>query len=218
MHLWGLSKVFFSVSNEKVDGGEAVQKKWQEEDLDSEVENVDGVAELRKRTGSKTSSYENNSNVMWCMIQQWIKLLFLLHTFWLFVTVCSIAEYLLYCVLKKGALLMSASNKINYHFHFLKLLLFLNCFFSFVCSKDTGTLALSWKIWPPKMGCRGHFDPQAEFFSWNTGLYMCMHHWIKANNRPWSGVFNDIYPSIFVCKNIMKFNCIELRTNQAQIR
>ena len=25
---------------------------------------VDGVAELRKRTGSKTSSYENNSNVM----------------------------------------------------------------------------------------------------------------------------------------------------------
>ena len=34
---------FFSVSNEKVDGGEAVQKKWQEEDLDSEVENVDGV-------------------------------------------------------------------------------------------------------------------------------------------------------------------------------
>ena len=114
---------FFSVSNEKVDGGEAVQKKWQEEDLDGEVENVDGVAELRKRTGSKTSSYENNSNVMWCMIQQWIKLLFLLHTFWLFVTVCSIAEYLLYCVLKKGALLMSASNKINYHFHFLKLLL-----------------------------------------------------------------------------------------------
>ena len=101
MHLWGLSKVFFSVSNEKVDGGEAVQKKWQEEDLDGEVENVDGVAELRKRTGSKTSSYENNSNVVWCMIQQWIKLLFLLHTFWLFVTVCSIAEYLLYCVLKK---------------------------------------------------------------------------------------------------------------------
>ena len=28
------------------------------------MENVDGVAELRKRTGSKTSSYENNSNVM----------------------------------------------------------------------------------------------------------------------------------------------------------
>ena len=44
MHLWGLSKVFFSVSNENlVDGGEAVQKKWQEEDLDGEVENVDGV-------------------------------------------------------------------------------------------------------------------------------------------------------------------------------
>ena len=43
MHLRGLSKVFFSVSNEKVDGGEAVQKKWQEEDLDGEVENVDVV-------------------------------------------------------------------------------------------------------------------------------------------------------------------------------
>ena len=43
MHLRGLSKVFFSVSNEKVDGGEAVQKKWQEEDLDGEVENVEGV-------------------------------------------------------------------------------------------------------------------------------------------------------------------------------
>ena len=39
MHLRGLSKVFFSVSNEKVDGGEAVQKKWKEEDLDGEVEN-----------------------------------------------------------------------------------------------------------------------------------------------------------------------------------
>ena len=115
MHLRGLSKVFFSVSNEKVDGGEAVQKKWQEEDLDGEVENVDGVAELRKRTGSKTSSYENNSNVMWCMIQQWIKLLFLLHTFWLFVTVCSIAEYLLYCVLKKECSL-SASNKLSFSF------------------------------------------------------------------------------------------------------
>ena len=67
MHLRGLSKVFFSVSNEKVDGGEAVQKKWKAEDLDGEVENVDGAAELRKRTGSKTSSNENNSNVMWCM-------------------------------------------------------------------------------------------------------------------------------------------------------
>ena len=62
------------------------------------------------------------------------------------------------------------------------------------------------------MGCRGHFDPQAEFSGWNTGLYMCMHHWIKANNGPWSGVFNDIYQSIFVCKNIQKFNCIELQT------
>ena len=32
-------KSFFSVSNEKVDGGEAVQKKRKEADLDGEVEN-----------------------------------------------------------------------------------------------------------------------------------------------------------------------------------
>ena len=32
-------KTFFSESNEKVDGGEAVQKKRKEVDLDSEVEN-----------------------------------------------------------------------------------------------------------------------------------------------------------------------------------
>ena len=38
-HLWGLSKVFSQASNEKVDGGEAVQKKRKEADLDSEVEN-----------------------------------------------------------------------------------------------------------------------------------------------------------------------------------
>ena len=47
---------FSSVSNEKVDGGKAVQKK-RKEDLDGELENVDGVAELRKRTEAKTSSY-----------------------------------------------------------------------------------------------------------------------------------------------------------------
>ena len=40
-----------------MDGGEAVQKKHKEEDLDSELENVDGVAELRKRTEAKTSPY-----------------------------------------------------------------------------------------------------------------------------------------------------------------
>ena len=39
MHLQGLSKDFFSVSNEKVDGGEAVQNKRMEADLDGEVEN-----------------------------------------------------------------------------------------------------------------------------------------------------------------------------------
>ena len=46
---------FFSVSNERVDGGEAIQKK-QKEDLDCELENVDVVAELRKWTEAKTSS------------------------------------------------------------------------------------------------------------------------------------------------------------------
>ena len=106
MHLQGLSKVFFSVSNKKVDGGEAVQKKWQEEDLDGEVENVDGVAELRKRTGSKTSSYENNSNVMWRMIQQWIKLLFLLHTFWLYYCLLYCQRFTLLSY-AKGTLLVS---------------------------------------------------------------------------------------------------------------
>ena len=50
-------KSLFSVSNEKVDGIEAVQKKRKEEDLDGELENVDSVAELRKRTEAKTSSY-----------------------------------------------------------------------------------------------------------------------------------------------------------------
>ena len=39
---------FFSVSNEKVGGGEAVKKKRKEEDLDGELGNIDGVAELRK--------------------------------------------------------------------------------------------------------------------------------------------------------------------------
>ena len=31
--------------------------KQKEEDLDGELENMDGVAELRKRTETKTSSY-----------------------------------------------------------------------------------------------------------------------------------------------------------------
>ena len=44
---------FFWVSNEIVDGGEAIQKKRKEEDLDGELENVDGVAELRKWTEAK---------------------------------------------------------------------------------------------------------------------------------------------------------------------
>ena len=54
-------ETFFSVSNEYVDGGKAKRrrekKKQKEEDLDGELENVDSVAELRKRTEAKTSSY-----------------------------------------------------------------------------------------------------------------------------------------------------------------
>ena len=38
----------YLIPNEKVDDCEAVQKNCQEEDLDSELENVDGVVELRK--------------------------------------------------------------------------------------------------------------------------------------------------------------------------
>ena len=38
MHFRGLSICFFSVSNKKVDGGETVQKKQKEADLDGEVE------------------------------------------------------------------------------------------------------------------------------------------------------------------------------------
>ena len=34
---------FFSVSNEKVDDSKAVQKKQKEEDVDGELENIDGV-------------------------------------------------------------------------------------------------------------------------------------------------------------------------------
>ena len=64
--------------------------KQKEEDLDGELENVDGVAELRKWTEAKTSLYGKNSAqmflerfqlfiLMWCMIQQWKKyLLFLI--------------------------------------------------------------------------------------------------------------------------------------------
>ena len=37
-----------------------------------------------------------------------------------------------------------------------------------IIKKDRGILALSWKIWPPRVGCRDHFGPQAEFSVWNT--------------------------------------------------
>ena len=68
-------------------------------------------------------------------------------------------------VYKKGGS-MSASNKLTFWFPQLS-----NCFFSFVYKRDPGTLALSWNIWPPKMGCRGHFGPQAQFSGWNTEGY-----------------------------------------------
>ena len=38
-HIFEVYRKFFSVSNEKVYGGEAVQKKRKEADLDGEVEN-----------------------------------------------------------------------------------------------------------------------------------------------------------------------------------
>ena len=53
---------FFSVSNEKVDGGEAVQKKQREKDLDGELENVDGVAEQgNDQLNQKQDHMEKNS-------------------------------------------------------------------------------------------------------------------------------------------------------------
>ena len=57
---------FFSVSNEYVDGGEAKRRSKKKKVLDGELENVDGVAELRKRTEAKRSSYgkQFHSNVV----------------------------------------------------------------------------------------------------------------------------------------------------------
>ena len=37
-----------------------------------------------------------------------------------------------------------------------------------IIKKDRGIWALSWKIWPPRVGCRDHFGPQAEFSVLNT--------------------------------------------------
>ena len=62
---------FFSVSNEKVDGGEAVQKKRKEADLDGEV-----VNEMKKIT-----------NYFYCIYSD--------------CTVCFIIEDFLYCVLRR---------------------------------------------------------------------------------------------------------------------
>ena len=98
-------ETFFSVSNQKVNGGKAVQKKWKEEDLD------------------RISCIKRNAL---CQLQ------------------------------------------INCHFHFLN--------FPTVSSPSLirkilvhgCRLALFRKIRPPRIGCSGHFRPQAEFSGWNT--------------------------------------------------
>ena len=144
-HFRGLSKLFFSESNEKVDWGEAVQKKRKEVDLDSEVEN-----EMKK-----------------------INSFFLLHTFWL------------YCLLYYWRFPLLCINRdtpcqlqINCHFHFLN---FPTVSFLLHIRK----ILVHWPflkkiIWPQKMGCRGHFGPQAEISGWNTGLIIytfCTGQW-----------------------------------------
>ena len=64
--------------------------------------------------------------------------------------VCFIAEDLLYCVWK---------GMLHVNFPAISSLLHIG-----------QILALSWKIWPPQMACRGHFGLQAEFSGWNTGV------------------------------------------------
>ena len=121
-----------------MDGGEAVQKKRKEADLDGKVEN-----KMKKKN-----------------------LLFLLHTFWLY-CLLYYQRFPLLC-LKRDA---PCQLQINCHFHFLN---FPTVSSLLHITKDTGTLAHSWNIWPPKMGCRGHFGPQAEFSGWNTVLWRIM--------------------------------------------
>ena len=84
--------------------------------------------------------------LMWCMIQRWKKVLAISDC----TNVCFIAEDLLYCVWK---------GMLHVNFPAISSLLHIG-----------QILALSWKIWPPKMACRGHFGPQAEFSGWNTGV------------------------------------------------
>ena len=84
--------------------------------------------------------------LMWCMIQRWKKVLAISDC----TNVCFIAEDLLYCVWK---------GMLHVNFPAISSLLHIR-----------QILALSWKIWPPKMACRSHFGPQAEFSGWNTGV------------------------------------------------
>ena len=68
-------KSFFAAtqreSNDKGNGGEKKRKK--EDLVDGEVENVDGVVELRKQTEAKTSSYEKKFHSRWLNDFSWLK-------------------------------------------------------------------------------------------------------------------------------------------------
>ena len=79
---------FFSVSNGRVDGGEAVQEKRKEADLDGEVEN-----EMKKTT-------------------------YYFHCIHSDCTVCFITKDFLYCVfVYRDGYSLSASNKLPFSFH-----------------------------------------------------------------------------------------------------
>ena len=90
-------------------------------------------------------------------------LLFLLHTFWLY-CLLYYRRFPLLCI-KRDA---PCQLQINCHFHFLN--------FPTVSSLlHIRKILVHWPflkkiIWPQKMGCRGHFGPQAEISGWNTGL------------------------------------------------
>ena len=58
-------------SNDKGNGGEKKRKK--EDLVDGEVENVDGVVELRKQTEAKTSSYKKKFHSRWLNDFSWLK-------------------------------------------------------------------------------------------------------------------------------------------------
>ena len=52
-------------------------------------------------------------------------------------------------------------------------------------------------MWPPKMGFRGHFGPQAQFSGWNTGAE------IRAIGDPRFLSFLKLY---FATLNLSKYN------------